>query len=409
MQEIGRAGRDGRPAIARAMVLRQDVVEQISLSHTGGVARSQIEEFLAVAAEAARDVIGDVPEAVREGMIFSELKVSIPVLKSVNRCDLRAETVETLLSLMEEEEFGSLLELEGGLADVCVVILKRRKLEELAKTEPVAACILRVGTLVSGADANARLEEEGGTAMEKGFHAYALGNYSFSVVRVANAMGSGCEPRNVYAALRRLEVRGELETLLDTGVRGKGFGVKLNKRGVEVFRSGRMEEVADKLVERMEAKEGKAEGKVKEVWSIMYRMFKLNKGDKDSRVRLFKHAVRGYFEGILVDAESEKLLSTVNVPNVCKTSLSDADLRRCASDVSKLRHDSRLSAESFVAGALIADSSRDYGARAVANLLHGIDLPRQSMSLWWNDSFWGSWKDFDYSLVLKHCQTAFAV
>ena len=149
------------------MILRQDVVEQVSLSHTGGVARSQIEEFLGVTAEATKDVIGDVPEAVREGMVFSELKVSVPVLKSVNRCDLRAETVETLLSLMEEEEFGSLLELEGGLADVGVVILKRRKLEELAKTEPVAACILRVGTLVSGADANARLEEEGGTAMEK--------------------------------------------------------------------------------------------------------------------------------------------------------------------------------------------------------------------------------------------------
>ena len=213
----------------------------------------------------------------------------------------------------------------------------------------------------------------------QGFHAYALGNYSFSVVRVANAMGAGCEPRNVYAALRRLEARGELETLLDTGVRGKGFGVKLNKKGVEVFRSGRMEEVADKLVERMEAKEGKAEGKVKEVWSIMYRMYKLNAGDKDSRVRLFKHTVRGYFEGILVDAESEKSLSAVNVPDVCKTSMVDADLRRCASDVSRLRHDSRLSAESFVAGALIPDSSPDYGARAVANLLHGIDLPRQSM------------------------------
>ena len=268
VQEIGRAGRDGRPSVARAMVLKQDVVEQVSLSHTGGVTACQVKEFLRITSEAARDVIGDVPEPVRSTMVFSELSMSVPVLKSVNRCDLRAETVETLLSLMEEEEFGSLLELEGGLADVCVVILKKRKLEELAKTEAVASCILRVGTLVSGSDANARLEEEGGTAMEKGFHAYALGNYSFSIVRVANAMGSGCEPRNVYAALRRLEGRGELETLLDTGVRGKGFGVKLNKKGVEMLRSGETEEVAGKLVERMNAKEESAEKKVRKRASI---------------------------------------------------------------------------------------------------------------------------------------------
>ena len=66
---------------------------------------------------------------------------------------------------MEETEFGSLLHLEGSLPDRCVVILKRRTIDKIE--EPVMKCIARVGAEVGGATANAKLEEEGGTAMEK--------------------------------------------------------------------------------------------------------------------------------------------------------------------------------------------------------------------------------------------------
>lgn len=60
-------------------------------------------------------------------------------------------------------------------------------------------------------------------------------------------MGSGCQARHVFAALRRLEGIGELEVLVDLGVRGKGFGCKLNKAGVEVFwRNGRDDEVSER-------------------------------------------------------------------------------------------------------------------------------------------------------------------
>ena len=141
----------------------------------------------------------------------------------------------------------------------------------------------------------------------------------------------------------------------------------------------------------------------------MYRMFKLNVGSRDDRIRLFKHAVRGYFEGVSVDPRADKSLSSVPVPNVCKKSMTDVDLRRVASDVSRLRSDARLGPESFISSAVAAETHPDYGARAVANLLHGIDLPRQAMSLWWNDSFWGSWKDFDYGTVLRTVQKAFSV
>ncbi|GMH53067.1 hypothetical protein TrLO_g6622 [Triparma laevis f. longispina] len=421
IQEIGRAGRDGSPVLARALVLREDVVVQHSLSHSNGIARSQVERFLTVVENAVTDIIQDIPEDVREGIQFSELDVSVPLLQSINKCDLREETVETLLSLMEETEFGSLLHLEGSLPDRCVVILKRRTIDKIE--EPVMKCIARVGAEVGGATANAKLEEEGGTAMEKGFHAYALGNYAFSVTRVASAMGSGCQARHVFAALRRLEGIGELEVLVDLGVRGKGFGCKLNKAGVEVFwRNGRDEETrsnhvkttCDKLVTRMCEQESAATSKVEEIWSILYRMFTMNKSEewgRDDRIGVFGHIVRGYFEKIVCDDKIAESLSSIEVPSVCQKTLPDSDLRRLAREISSLRFDSRLEQQSYVEGAIYMTEkgSEDYGARSVANLLHGIDLPRQPMSMWWGTSEFGGRKDWEYSVIHRLAREAFGI
>ncbi|GMH82374.1 hypothetical protein TrST_g12566 [Triparma strigata] len=422
IQEIGRAGRDGSPVLARALVLREDVVVQHSLSHSNGISRSQIERFLSVVENAVTDVIQDIPEDVREGIQFSELDVSVPLLQSINKCDLREETVETLLSLMEESEFGSLLHLEGGLPDRCVVILKRRTIDKIE--EPVTKCISRVGSEVGGASANAKLQEEGGTAMEKGFHAYALGNYAFSVTRVANAMGSGCQPRHVFAALRRLEGQGELEVLVDLGVRGKGFGCKLNKAGVEAFwRNGRdeqarstvVETVCNKLAGRMEEQETAATSKVEEIWSILYRMFDMNKKSewrRSDRIKVFGHIVRSYFEATSSPSSPSPLsssLSSISVPPVLQSSFSDSDLRRLSREISSLRSDSRLSPSSYVPGSISISHANDYGARCITNLLHGIDLPRQPMSMWWGTSEFGCRKDWDYKVIHKTVEEAFGV
>jgi hypothetical protein len=133
--------------------------------------------------------------------------------------------------------------------------------------------------------------------------------------------------------------------------------------------------------------EAGATSKVTEIWTILYRMFTLNKAEewgRTDRIKTFSHIVRGYFEKVVVDSQIESDLAAIAVPTVCQTTISDSDLRRLAREISALRFDSRLEAQSYVEGAIYMTErgSEDYGARAVANLLHGIDLPRQPMHMW---------------------------
>jgi len=224
---------------------------QLSLAHSNGVSRTQIEQFVGVIDKAFAEVKSDgVP-------IVGAAQISVPVLESVNMCDLREEQIETLLSLLEENDFGNYLLLDGSLSDRCIVTLKKRTLEALAPNEVVCQAILKCGVCVKDGNANKQLEEWGGTAADKGFHAYAHGNWAFSIVRAANLLGTGAQPRHVYAALRRLEWAGELETNLTEGVTGKGFLAILNQRGLDMFDKGEGErgEVKEKsrraLIERL--------------------------------------------------------------------------------------------------------------------------------------------------------------
>ena len=422
VQEIGRAGRDGEEAKARCVVIREDAVAQRSLSHGGGVERVQIKGFLDVVERATREVVGDVPEEFREGCVIGELDIGVPVMEAVVGCDVREETVETMASLMEEEEFGRLLRLEGTMIDRVTVTMKKRALEELS--EPVAKCIVKCGTKVGGDSASARLEELGGTAMDRGFFAYAKGNWKFGVVRVANSMGQGCRPRHVYAALRRLENKGELEVTVDTSARGKGFLVNLNKSGVEAFREGKgREEVEEKLLNRMREQEESCKKKVDEVWRILWTIFKCNKEEArkeveedeekgseaaekkevemvERRKKVFSEIVVGYFQGKTNDKEIRATLDGMAIPKINSAKMGDVEFRRLVRDANNIMHDLAFDASGFPEGAVTMGGSgcEEYAARA------GLDHPRLAPTVLWNMGEWASWREFDYEEVLEKCR-----
>ena len=436
VQEIGRAGRDGEEAKARCVVIREDAVAQRSLSHGGGVERVQVERFLDVVKEATAEVVGDVPEEFREGIVFGELDVAVPVMEAVVRCDIMEETVETMVSLMEEEGFGRLLKLDGSMVDRVTVTMKKRPLEELQ--EPVAKCIVRCGTKVEGGGADNRLEELGGTAMDKGFFAYAKGNWKFGVVRVANAMGQGCAPRHVYAALRRLENLGELEVTVDTSARGRGFLVNLNKGGVECFREGKgRSEIEGKLWERMKEQEESAKKKVDEVWAILWKLFRdakdeagRKKGDGEGeeeeeeeegeekekrmverRKEVFSEIVVGYFQGKKRSEEIRNKLDGIKVPKINMAVIGDPEIRRMVRDANNLRNDQAFDGALFPKDAVTMNGRgcKDYAARAICNVLHGLDHPRLSPTVMWGMGEWQSWREFDYEEVLEACKKVFSV
>jgi hypothetical protein len=134
---------------------------QLSLSHSDGVAKSQIERFMRVVEKACAEIVSD--GATANGATHAQ--IAVPVLESVNMCDLKEETVETLLSLLEEVEFGNYLLVDGSLSDRCIITLKKRSLEALAAAnEHVCQAILKCGVNVKDGDANKQLEEWGGTA-----------------------------------------------------------------------------------------------------------------------------------------------------------------------------------------------------------------------------------------------------
>ena len=52
---------------------------------------------------------------------------------------------------------------------------------------------------------------------------------------------------------------------------------------------------------------------------------------------------------------------------------------------------------------------KDYGARAICNILHGIDHPRLGQKILWNMGEWASWREFDYEEILENCRKIFTV
>jgi len=100
IQEIGRAGRDGRKAVARALVIQEDATVFHSLCFSGGVCKSQVRTFLRRMELAFKQFTKNVPDDVE----IYNLDVAVNNRDSIDACDLTEETVETLISLMEEEE-----------------------------------------------------------------------------------------------------------------------------------------------------------------------------------------------------------------------------------------------------------------------------------------------------------------
>ena len=105
------------------------------------------------------------------------INMAVPIKTLIESCDMKDETTQTLFSLLEEEEFSSLLSYNGKMSDICVITLKKRELEKLAKNESIAKLIIKCGVKLSGGatDRERELNEMGGTARDKGFNAYCLG------------------------------------------------------------------------------------------------------------------------------------------------------------------------------------------------------------------------------------------
>jgi len=434
LQEIGRAGRDGRPAKAIALPLVDEFISRHSLAHSDRLSNSQLSTVFLTLQNLVDEAVNDIPPEAGVDLSHDEtnvdnLHVAIPVAQTVDASDCKEESIETMLSLLEEENSShpSLLSVEGYLPDSATITLKKCALEKLSKVEEVARSIEKCGTRL---DQSGPLGDFGGTALEKGFYAYSFGTYKFSVVRCARCMGPTAEPRHVYAALRRLQDRGELELSLDITANGRALHIRLKKDGIHLFRKRTSGDSECRSIEGMKtmmskqfsAKEQISVDKVQSMYDIARKVAnvtRLSNGEecvedayehqeKSARLVEFQSLIQRFFkEGTVSDkvaSQDESLGDIKDFP------LDNDRLLSClCSDTTLVMQvlSSRRQRQEQGDVAVQIREHEDYRNLCIAKILHGIDAPRAPIREWYSHILWGKYRSFSFPSILKAVEKAF--
>lgn len=256
LQEIGRAGRDGRPAKAIALILQDEVFVRHSLAHADFVSKSQINSLLFTLHAQVKQSLSILP-ADRQDTL--SINIALPLGQTVATCDCKPETIETILSLLEQRQGSeSLLQVQGISYDRVSVAPKSRHLNKLAAKEPLAQAILTCSSCLESpageSPKNSSCPVQHGINTTHQLTGSSYGTYAFSVSQCGNVLGPDAEPRHVFAALRRLEASGEIELAVDTSASGRALHLQITKQGLSAFRDPsrcELDALADEIHSRL--------------------------------------------------------------------------------------------------------------------------------------------------------------
>jgi hypothetical protein len=418
LQEIGRAGRDGRPARAISMPLLEEVPIRHSLVHSTTIARSQIKSLLVILRQLIKNAVGDIEESqYPSGLVH----VALSLEASVVGCDCKAETLETLLSLIEQHGGDDpLLHVEGTSYDRATIALKKRPLSKLAEKEPIAACIKEWGECVDAPVCNNENEQKVEESKQKmpgnfpkPFIAYSCGSYTFSVVQCANKLGSGAEPRHVFAALRRLQSSNELELALDTTSVGRALHLKIHPRGLARFckscDDALLDELTDLLEQKFDASVWSSASKVLDMNYIMDQVAIASESNlesdskkenvKSASLQRFQELVSSYFQGEGIAEERAAREESLLPKTFFKVPRAEliTDTSTLLTDLPLLgKHSTAVDTPLKIGDPKVAD----YTALSIAKFLHGIDTPRVPMRAFRGHPLFGKWRGVNFQSVL---------
>ena len=229
LQEIGRAGRDGRQAIAFALILKDEVLVRHSLAHSDMIVMSQVKalfDLLQSKTKAFSSLTKENP---------NQLSLGLPIEEAMRLCGCKTETIETILSLLQASVGKKLLRLDGFFYDKVKISPRRRPIDDLAEKEDTVKAILSCCHCLepaAGGKRNAQVivGEHATVANEYGF-----GTFEFSAAHCANCLGPDAEPRHVFAALRRLQQSREVDFALETGTTGRALNIRILEEGIPIF------------------------------------------------------------------------------------------------------------------------------------------------------------------------------
>ncbi|KAL7578322.1 hypothetical protein ACA910_012730 [Epithemia clementina (nom. ined.)] len=299
LQEIGRAGRDGRRALAISLILKDEVLVRHSLAYTDVIAMSQIEELLSLIVSKTKLALSALHQKP------SQLSIGLPILELTRLCGCKAETVETILSLLEAYVGIKLLRLDGFIYDKVTIAPRRCSLEDLAKKEDVVKSIHGCSTCVEPAagsqvDPQSATRAQANTVREHGF-----GSYAFSVTQCANLLGPDAEPRHVFAALRRLQQCRDIDFALDKGAGGGALNIRILECHAALFTNqddGAVADLAQQLFELFQQSTDSLAAKTLRIDRILNLVSESSdpycgRGKSKSKtLALFQKLTREYFE-----------------------------------------------------------------------------------------------------------------
>jgi len=387
LQEIGRAGRDGRPAKAVALVLKEEAFIRHSLAHTDYISKSQVRALLSFLHRQVEDSVASLPP---ERSTAQPVNISLPLAMSVLGCDCKTETAETIVSLLEAREGKEpLLLVEGISYDSATIAPKRCSLKKLAEREPVVNAILHCAECVEPPAGEALQMEKDSMGIQLGSDelresrlvGQTYGSFAFSVAQASNCLGESAEPRHVFAALRRLQTKGEVDFVLDAAPKDRALNIRLTNAGMELFKPGHQSLVDDLItatLDRFTASISSCASKVLDINHMMRRVSEVDPVARDTqnpkksaRLAHLQELIAAYFE-----AEGNGM-SLVTETGDLPLFSNDVTIRELSADCQAILshlHDMQRAVEDGTTRLLLLGDPTvtDYTALTITKFLHGI-------------------------------------
>jgi hypothetical protein len=416
LQEIGRAGRDGRQAQAISLPLMEEVPVRHSLVHSDAICKSQAKCLLFTLRQLVRKATswGFDKQSLQEAV-----HIAVPLEAAVIGCDCKPETIETFLSIIEQND-GLFLHVEGVIYDRATIALKKRTLEKLAEKEQIAACIKECGSRLDcpfrETDPQAVETTKAPRNFPSQFLAYSFGSYAFSVASCSNKLGPLAAPRHVFASLRRLQTSNELELVLDTSPGGRALHVQILGKAIDMFCSPnsdeQIDELANSLVQRFSSAVSSSATKVLDMHYIMQQVASATSlkpvntselSSKSKALERFQELVHSYFEGegLLEERSVKQSLLPDSFSKIPVKRVVVEIITAIGNDLALLGTKHKTICADVIALKLTDPEVSDYVSLSIAKFLHGLDTPRASSKAFRSHPLFGKWRELSFELVLK--------
>lgn len=402
IQEIGRAGRDGRDAKAIALVLSDEIYIRHSMAHSDQVCLSQVKALLSVLDQRLQSAIKTLSTSRSK---TSPLYICFPLAASETRCGFKGETAETLISMLEQsgKTDESMLIVDGVSYDAATISPLRCRLEELATKEATIQAILQCATCVESPLCDGRNSEFGSA----GGNTY--GSFAFSVSECCNCLGEGAEPRHVFAALHRLEKTGVVNYVLKTSPKDRVLSINVCSHGLERLYNEKetFECCAAELYERFTATIDSGAKKVADLHRILTTVADVKDSDpiilgaKSRRLEVFQTMIREYFAATdPIEGESDRPDVNLNKAELSR------DSQAALAYLSDVEHSSPLDSMSL----RVKDATvPDFTAMTIAKFLHGLAPHSMPYTLLRHHPLFGRHQRAKFSDVLRATRSVFNV